>query len=288
MFNSKTKQNPIGIIGMSSLIGVKLARVLSDHGENVVGTSRQRIKDHLFLDFDQPCDQWPGLPQLKTLVICASMNSVDHCEMNVTQSFKKNVEAVGHLIGAYASKQTQVVFFSSSHVFDGSKPFRKDTEKPHPKNTYGLHKMLAEEIVLHHGGTVIRLTKVIGPNFSRFQDWVNSLRAGQKIRCLSDLYTSLISLENTVNLIKRVIDLDTRGIIHFSGPEDRSYYNIAQIIAKRLGLDEALIESQTQENTETSTKINHTTLQNSEFVREIGISNPNTRELIGAWCKHLE
>ena len=260
---------------------------LRARGYEVIGSSRQNANGHLFLDFDQPSDQWPTMPKLKALVICAAMNMVDQCEVNVDQSFKRNVEAVKQLIRLYCSKGTQVVFFSSSHVFDGLKPFYKDTDLTHPRNVYGLHKTVAEENVLDSGGIVIRLTKVIGPKFARFHDWVHCLRSSQEIFCLDNLYTSLITLENTVRLISECIDKDKRGIIHYSGPDDKSYVEIAKLIAVNLNLDQKLILPAPRTHKYSSNEAKHTTLKNSPFVEETGICSPNTRELMKQWCEGL-
>jgi dTDP-4-dehydrorhamnose reductase len=274
------------IIGIDSMIGGNLFSYLKTKKMNCFGTSRRSIHGPLFLDLNEEPSQWPSFPELKTLVICASLNNIDECQKKEDLSYKINVKAAESLAKKYWSKKTQLIFFSSSHVFDGVKGFYTESDATSPANVYGQHKTLTEKMILDLNGLVIRLTKVIDDKSARFNDWAKKLRTGSTITCRDDLNASLIQIPDINDLLLKCIKADKRGIIHFSGPEDRTYYEIGKLLSRNIGVDPDLVQSERIKYAIQNSKIKQTTLKNSTFVKESNIANPDTEVVIRNWCKN--
>ena len=114
------------------------------------------------------------------------------------------------------------------------KSYVKENEKTEPQNIYGSHKALAEKIILNNNGLIIRVTKVIDPNFPLFDDWISKLTRGETIIAFNNLFTSLVPLDSLIKTICAAIKNEWSGIVHLSGPEDVAYDEIAIILVKKL------------------------------------------------------
>ena len=243
----------------------------------VLSTSRRIQTQLIHLDLLDDPSLWPELPYSRTIVICAAMNNLDQCEKNPELSYKINVQAVKTIISKYQSDDSQLIFFSSSRVFSGEKQFYETHEPVSPKCVYGKHKAMAEKLIGEKNGLVIRLSKVVGPNFQRFKNWADHLQQEKPIQCREDLNTSLISIAEVINLSQHCIANNIRGIVHYSGPEDKSYFEIGCTIADLLGFEELVLRDRLSNCIEDATPGN-STLQNSNFISDINIQSPTTRE----------
>ena len=268
------------IVGIDSLIGSSLCRALEITGYKIFCTSRRLDSRYPYLDITDDVDRWPEFNDLDIIVICASLTKLQPCQENESLSYSINVEGVEKIILKYKFSKTKVIFLSSSHVFNGKNSFVEETEKVEPLNTYGLHKVLAENIILDNNGLIIRVTKVIDPNFPLFVDWISKLKSGKKIIAYNNLFASLIPLDSLIKTICAAIKHDWSGIVHLSGPEDRTYDEIARMLARKLKCNKELIISTTG-NIEFSGMFKvYTTLNISSIIKDYNIYLPNTEKLL--------
>ena len=173
-------------------------------------------------------------------------------------------------------------------MFDGKKKLYSEDDKTNPKNILGIHKLKGEEIILNEDGLVIRLTKVLDYNFSRFQNWCNYLYKKESIEVFTNLTVSLINLDKVIALLAKVIDNNCKGIIHLSGSDEFSYYDIAKMLAKNLNFDSNLILKSFGDY-EITGRINyHTCLKTSRIVNKFGIKTLSTKEVIEDWCNYYK
>jgi len=268
------------------MVGNAVMIVAQSLGFQVIGTSRRNNTDHYYLDLTWDLDKWPDLPDCDSLVICASANKLEDCQNDPVLSYAINVEGLEKVIKRYKSIQTKVLFFSSSHVFSGKKPLCGEDETLAPQNVLGKHKVLGEEMVLRAGGLVIRVTKVVDLNFPRYSEWAHNLKNGKQVKAFSNLMTSLVPLNSLVKVIIAAIHGKWSGIIHVSGPEDRSYSDIAGMLARGLECSDRLVHPVLGETEVIGRTHTHTTLHISDRVRALNLELPDTDTVIRRWCRN--
>ena len=274
------------ILGIDSLIGNALSTVAEKSGCQVIGTSRRENTHHTLLDVTWGLDRWPDLPECDSLVVCTSLNKLEHCQNDPALSYAVNVGGLEKVIEKYKSLRTKVLFFSSSHVFSGKKPLCREDETLAPQNVLGKHKVLGEEMVLRAGGLVVRVTKVVDLNFPRFSEWAHNLKNGKQVKAFSNLMTSLVPLNSLVKVIIAAIHGNWGGIIHVSGPEDRSYSDIAGMLARGLECGDRLVHPVLGETEVIGRTHTHTTLYISDRVRALNLELPDTDTVIRRWCRN--
>lgn len=265
------------------MIGSATQTKLENSHIDVIGTGRRCKSNPLYLDLTQSPHIWPSLPECQAMLICASMNNLVDCEKNPGLSKKINSEAVRQLVHRYKNITKTMIFISTVHVFDGTRIQPDSNCEVSPSCIYGLHKAEAEKIIISEGGLVIRLSKVIGNDFPRFKNWAQCLIAGKKIHCYTNLNTSLLPLKNVVDLIACCIKKQTRGIIHYSGKSNTSYYEIGCMLAQLLGVDESLVigEQLLEHNKPVMPK--DSSIKNSQIIDEYGILHVSSESVITDW-----
>jgi len=275
------------IIGIDSLIGNALGIAAEKTGYEVFGTSRRKNSEQKLIDVTWKLDRWPDLPECDALVVCASLNKLEQCRNDPSLSYAVNIEGLEKAIKKYKSSRTKLIFFSSSQVFNGKKSFCKEDELLDPQNVLGEHKALGEEIVLNEGGLVVRVTKVIDPCFPRFTDWVHRFKNGVVVEAYTNLLASLVPLETLVNVLLAAIQEDWCSIIHISGPEDKSYYDMARSIAKNFRFSDDFIIPVQGETDNFGRSYSHTTLKLSQLVKDLNVDMPDTETVIKRWSSYF-
>ena len=273
------------IIGINSLIGESILKNFSDK-YIIIGTSRRISSKYLYLDLSKEINTWPEIESCDYIVFCGSINTIEGCNQNEKLSFRVNVYSMMDIIKKYKNNKTKLIFFSSSHVFDGKKQFYTEEDKPNPLNVLGIQKLMGEELILNEKGLVIRLTKVLDHNFPRFIDWCLLLKKNKPLKVFSNLTVSLIPIENIISFLSIAIDNECPNIVHLSGPDEKSYFDIAKMIAKNLKFDESLITKSIGHTNITGRKYYNTCLKTSDIVKEFGIKIFNTKHVVNNWCNY--
>ncbi len=238
--------NNVLIIGGDSLIGGTLADRLSGLGRDVTVTTRRESANaasRIALDLSHQPDTWPAMPDAGVWVICAAVTKPSNCRASPEESFRINVEAIGHLAQAAARANARVIFLSTNQVFDGTVPHRRADDKHCPITEYGRQKAAAEDRVLDASAdfSVVRLTKVLEPGFDLMKGWIRDLGQGREISPFSDMVMAPVALDTAVNVLVTIMDKRASGIFQVSGPEDISYADAASHLALRLGAAPALV-----------------------------------------------
>lgn len=225
------------IVGADSAIGASLAAHLRSQGEQVLGTSRrpQPAPGMLALDLARPQD-WQLPEQADVAVLCAGISSLQACRENPDQTRTINVRNTLLLAERFQSIGTHVLFLSSSQVFDGSKPLAAPDDPRSPRTEYGAQKAEVELNVPR--GTVVRLTKVLSPEYPLFAAWARDLAAGKTIRPFHDLPLAPLSMETAVAALAALGRERKSGIRHLSPQAEISYAEAASRLAQRLGRPE--------------------------------------------------
>lgn len=238
------------VLGGSSKIAQALIPQLRKKSFDVYTTTRHKHQvslNFLYLDLVDVVSFKTDI-KFDSLILCASLTKIHDCEMNVGLSGQINYRAQIQLVEYFKSQNPNihVLFLSTNAVFDGKKPFYDVTDKPCPKTVYGLHKAMTEEKLqtMHPALSIIRLTKVLTPNFPLLKTWIHDLENKKPIYPFADVWLAPIAINQVVDLIIRILVDERYGLFHISGQEEISYYRLAQEICHWHGLDEALVQKQ--------------------------------------------
>ena len=172
------------------------------------------------------------------VINCAAYVRVDDCEDHPWLAFKVNalgplnVSSVCSLIGAIC------IHISTDFVFDGHKgePYN-ELDTPNPINTYGLSKLVGEQIINSYAPTslIIRTSSLFGANISRgkgsnfIETILEKSKSGQTIRVISDIYMSPTYTADISQEIYNIIQLGCpRGIYHLSNSGSCSWFELAE------------------------------------------------------------
>lgn len=231
------------IIGGNSTLGTALKFALPNHGVEVFATSRNPGEE-FFLDLAGDPTSWPELPQCEVAYLCAAITKLDACENDPKATAFINVTRTSEIAKRLHAQGSFVVFLSTNHVFDGSKPHRRYDEPTCPINEYGRQKVATEKAVLEMGNSaVLRLTKIITTPFPMFEQWKQDLRAGKKVQAFDNLGVAPTTLGLAVDALREVGNAKKAGIWQLSAPNDVTYYELAVAIAKKVGAEPTLVEA---------------------------------------------
>jgi len=233
---------PILITGATGTLGKALARACEWRGLDYVLTDRAAIDLADEVSIVQALDRhrpW-------SVINAAGWVRVDDAEADPQGCLAANAEGAATLAKACAGRDLPFVGFSSDLVFDGcAGRAYVESDAVRPLNVYGHSKAQAEARILTQGGRalMVRTAAFFSPydpyNFAAHV--VRSLARGQEVRAAED---QVVSPTYVPDLVDAVLDLlidGETGIWHLANDGAVSWAQFAFLIARSLGLDEALI-----------------------------------------------
>jgi len=269
------------VVGADGLIGRALADHLASTGTSVVQTTRRldtTSKRRVFLDLTEDVSDWRPPCQVSVAYLCAAVSTVDHCRRDPIQSAIVNVHNTVALAKALVASGTFVIFPSTTLVYDGSVPFRKEDDPVCPVAIYGVQKAEAEKKLLAMGNSVVvvRLSKVLNPNLPLVKGWIQALRSNKPIYAFSDKVMAPVSLSFAIDVLHRIGQVCPPGIIQVSGEKDVTYEQVARYVAQRIGTSPDLVQSMTAREAGLHPEAVplHTTLDTTRLREELGIEPP--------------
>lgn len=243
----QTMQNML-IIGADSIIGAHLKKRCEAQSDTVYGTTRNAnrcTETTFFLDLLNPdAFHIPDHITIDTVVFCAAMSIIKECEENKELSYQINVESPIKLAHYLKNRFNPfMIFLSSNAVFDGSKPFRLESEQPCPINYYGFCKAETENKLSNISNklAILRLTKVLYPDHPLIKKWIEDLQNSKNIFPFADLMLAPITLDMVFETIEKLTIIKIPGVFHISGNQDITYAELAKQIAKDIKCDYKLI-----------------------------------------------
>jgi dTDP-4-dehydrorhamnose reductase len=251
------------IVGGDSSIGGALATHFAAEGWQVQATTRRRDRGehvHPYLDLTAPTD----LPVADLVILSAAVARIGDCAADPAGSRTINVDGILAVAEQQAGQGARVLLLSTDKVYDGTIPLRSRNDSPCPTTEYGRQKADAEAGVLALGdqGAVLRLSKVVEPGLDLLAGWSRALTAGEPITPFHDLYLAPVPMAFVARTTAHIADEWSGGIYHCTGAEDRSYVDLAQILARQIGCDPDLIRPASCQaaNMPTAARPPHTTL----------------------------
>lgn len=234
------------VIGADGVIGSSLYKRLKVDGWYVVGTTHKLdsiSRGFIFFDLDETIADRFISPEVNVAFICAGVTSLAQCRADFEGTSKVNVTSTVNLVNKLHELDIFTIFISTNLVFDGKIHFCPASHAKNPIEPYGVQKSIVEDEVLALGGNaaILRLSKVVHPNFPLFIEWYHDLINGYQISPYMDMNFSPVSVESVIDLLVSIASSKSEGVFQLSSNGDISYVAAAKLLAKCLGLDEDVV-----------------------------------------------
>ena len=278
------------IVGGNSEIAGATVSHLRAQGREVLATTRRADRagaDRPLLDLAQPVGNWAIPANLGAACFCAAIARLADCARNPEGSSRVNVTGTVALADRLLARGIPVLFLSTDKVFDGSRAHVPADAPLCPVSEYGRQKAAAEA-ALHlrmaqdAPVAILRLAKVVSPGMELVCRWLADLRAGKPVRAFHDMMMAPTPVALVAQTIERLLAELSTGIFQLTGPRDIAYSEVAVHLARRAGVDPALVETASAYSAGLpggSTAAN-TTLDSSALAERFGIAVPDAIEVV--------
>lgn len=175
----------------------------------------------------------------EAVILAAGRADPDFCEDHPGDAYAVNVD--GARRAAEAARGRHFTHFSTDHVFDGKAgPYAED-DRPDPINVYGRTKLESERIVrtVHPRSLVVRTSLVGAPAGRSFLARLLSARG--PVPCWTDQYGTPTWGPNLAEAVAELVLSGRTGVWHVAGTDWMDRYTFALRVARRFGLDPALL-----------------------------------------------
>jgi dTDP-4-dehydrorhamnose reductase len=226
-------------------MGSALERVCLEKQLNFIGLN------HSELDICNYSGLKSRIEQIKPRIIIntASMLGINACEENPQKAFEVNATGPFYLANICNKNEIILVQTSTNALFDGTKEdFYFETDKPNPRNMYGLSKYCGEKVVENNllAHYIVRFAKLFGSrrnNTLGFTDkMIQKMRKREELRIADDRFDPFTY---NIHAARKVLDiLEQRypfGIYHVASKGSVSYFDFACRFAKEIGYEGSII-----------------------------------------------
>jgi len=236
------------VVGGDSLVGSELKVHCRKLGWTVDATSRRaEMAGALFLDLGDP-DFTPVQRGLYDVAfVCAAVTSMQACQGDPARSRRINVDNTLDLMRRLAERGTQLVFLSSSQVFNGETPMPDEAAPTAPKNEYGAQKLAVEEAIERQKlpAAVLRVTKVLADRpVGVFKGWFEALAKGQPVQAATNMALSPVMVGDVAEAAERLAAGRHRGVWHLGSSDDIGYFDAARLMAETRRLPVTLVQGE--------------------------------------------
>jgi len=235
------------IIGASGYMGLHLFKVLSKK-YSVKGTYANRpFPTGIHFDLTRSDPKTLPLLGINYAVIFSAISKIDFCKTNPELSRKINVSGVQKLLQELKDRGVFPIYASSDGVYPGLKGDYVETSKGLPIHTYGEHRKEVEQFIEDNFKEycILRFSKVVGFDEKKSDllfDLYQNLVHGKVLKLIKNQKFQVVSLNDMVSVIAKVVQKKITGLYNVATPEIVSRKELAERIAKRLGIIDYQIE----------------------------------------------
>lgn len=232
------------VTGATGFLGREVARRLAQIHEVLPVGGRQAPPGGVGLDLRRPGVWRPLLTTYDPdwIVHLAAYREPDFCEENPGETRALNTAPVVELMRELPPS-AHVLFVSTDYVFDGETPPYDEESVRHAVNVYGQSKIEAEDAVLaRQDSIVLRIPLLIGsgPTFEAsgcLYQIVSALRSPAAQTADAVLRRFPTWIRDVAEVIAFLIERGYWGVIHYSGAEAMTRYDMIRTAAAVLRLD---------------------------------------------------
>lgn len=275
------------ITGASGLLGFNLAFNAS-RSHTVIGADRGKLYEPPFQVVRQDLLEPRAAAHLietakpDTIVHCAAAANVDFCEREPEIASRLNADVPAAIAAECASRGIRLLHISTDAVFDGrtDRPYTED-DSPDPQSVYAETKLAGERAVLAQNPEAV----VLRVNFygwslegwrSLAEFFVNNLSNHRAVKGFTDVIFCPMFVRDLSEVLVRIAATGLRGLYHAVGPEAMSKYDFGLAVARRFGLETALISPASVDDSGLAAPRAHTlNLSNGKLSRDLGSVSPD-------------
>lgn len=251
------------IIGANGFLGSYFIRsILQTSGETILAVARHVGEDCGDRVKWIPCDitdlsavqelnrEWLQKSSGNRIIFLAACHHPDFVEKNPRFAWNVNITALSQFLNT-ADNVEVFCYPSTDSVYGESlNGYRFKEEDPlRPVNRYGLHKSIAERLVVGYGYHVVRYPFLIAPSLvpgrKHFYDQIaETIQNGRPMEMFADSLRSAISFGTAAELTLSLMQKAGSGVpqvINVCGDEALSKYEVGLRIADKLGVSRELI-----------------------------------------------
>ena len=228
------------VTGAQGMVGSRVVARLRAKGASVVPVGRAE------LDLTQPQRIAALLAEVRPqgIIHCAAMTDVDGCERDPQTAWAVNAAAVA----ALARSDARLTALSTDYVFDGARGDYAEDDVPNPGSVYARTKRAGEEaaLMLSKDRAVCRVAVVYTGHESAKRSYAvtatEALLAGKPVKAFIDQIVSPTLADNAAQMCIGVHESGEQGVFHCAGASQVTRIEFVQLLARKLGADERLIE----------------------------------------------
>ena len=176
--------------------------------------------------------------------------NIDYCETHRDEVEWVNVDLAREVAEAAQTVGAKLVHCSTDNVFDGARGLYRENDATGPVNFYGVTKLRAEEAVLAAcaGAIIARVAIVMGlPLLGKGVPFLvrmmNAVAEGRRIVTPPNEVRTPVDVISLGRALMELAENDFTGIIHLGGGQRIDRVSMMRLIAPRMGIDPALVES---------------------------------------------
>lgn len=234
----------IFVIGAGGNLGRAVQEQANVAGRSIECFSRN-VDARYFVDLLASPNSWRLPNGGGAVILLAALTDTAACEQDPALARRVNRDATLELAKRLIDKGYFIVFPSTSQVFDGSVLQPAPDTLTSPQTIYGKLKVEVEKelrAINRELVAIVRIAKVISLKTPLLCGWAKKLLQGESISAFSDMRVAPVSETDTARLFLQLARDKVAGLYHFSSKNDISYYELARIGAKALGVDPALVQ----------------------------------------------
>lgn len=271
----------VAIIGARGMLGSDLAPRLAAAGCDVVALDLPEF------DLTRRELYSERLAGAGMIVNCAAFTNVDLAESQSAKAMLINGTAPGYLGEWAAQHKAYLIHISTDFVFDGrsSRPYR-ETDQPNPISVYGQSKLEGETAVLRTcpGSAILRLQWSYGRHGVNFiSKLLDRARGGGELRVVDDQIGSPTWTGDIARAIERLAQVRPEGIYHFAASGSASRFEVAQFIARRLGLPNPVVSCASSDFQQAARRPANSRFDTAKVRAVLGYSIPRWDESLAAF-----
>lgn len=226
----------IWLVGNKGMLGSELSQLLSQ--------KKQESVDFDFFESDKEVDitdmnsleAFSKDKPIQWIVNTAAYTNVDAAEDEVEKAYEINANAVKNLALLSKKIKARLLHISTDYVFsgDGKSPLTED-EKTNPQSIYGKSKLQGEKLLLQEApeSIIIRTSWLYGRFGKNFvSTMLQLMREKDALSIVSDQIGSPTWAKDLAEAIFAILSSQNapKGIYHYSGLEETSWYDFAHEI----------------------------------------------------------
>ncbi|MFD8550123.1 SDR family oxidoreductase [Streptomyces fradiae] len=229
------------IIGASGFLGAELVRQANAAGRATAATFNSRPGDAASATW-HPLDLRDAL-RLNAVLDAVAPSTVINASSG-DADWAVTADGPLRLAVAAASRGIRLVHVSSDAIFSGTDVHYDETALPDPVTPYGAAKAVGETAVrlLHPTAVIARTSLIIGDGGSTHERLVHELAAGTRQGALfTDDVRCPVHVTDLAGALWELAVSDAAGVYHRAGSDPVSRYALGALVARRDGLDPALL-----------------------------------------------